>query len=142
MDRLSFSLKQLFVSMFLMSAGMAAISYAFRSLYPDSVECAAAKVLGAVAIILGALLLVTKQRRMRALILVLCGILAGFMVGGIISAIAIPGLGRRYLSSDERRLADIIGYASAAVGAIVGFIIAIRSAARSDKPSATEPTTK
>lgn len=126
-----FNLKQLFVSMFLMSAGMGAIAYSFRSLDGRSIECAAGKVLGVVVIIVGALLLVTKERRTKALIWVLGGILVGYFIGCIIATIAMPG--QRYRMGDEQQLVDIILYTSAALGALIGFTIVILSAARSNK---------
>jgi hypothetical protein len=122
----SFSLKQLFVSMFLMSAGMGVIAFSFRSLPWQSVECAAGKVLGAVAIILGAVLLVTKQRRTKALIWVLGGILIGIIIGSVITTIVDPSLNHRR----NRHLVETIGYISAAIGALIGFAIVVISAAR------------
>jgi hypothetical protein len=133
-----FSLKQLFISMFLISAGMAAISFAIRSLEPRSIECAAAKVLGAVTIVVGALLLVTKQRRTKALIWILGGALVGIIIGSVTTTIVNPSLNYRRNS----HLVETIGYISAAIGAIVGFAIVILSAARSNKLSAPDSTPK
>jgi hypothetical protein len=88
----TFSLKQLFVSVFLMSVGMAGITFAARYLERRSPEWATTTVLGAVVATIGVIMLVAKRRRTLALIWVLSSVLIGVGVGGVAAKNRHPGI--------------------------------------------------
>ena len=134
----SFSLKQVFLSVFWFSIGFGAIAFSFRdwplSLHPSNdwlaeflpVVQVVARVLGWALVCAGLIPLDSTQRRAKALILALCGGIPGAIIAAILmSAISPSGRGPAPITRATHAAIMLLGVA---IGSIASLAVGARFA--------------
>jgi hypothetical protein len=97
---------------------MGGLSYSLRVDRPGVIETTAL-VLGVVCIFGGVILLATRRRRMRILVLALCGTIPGGFLGALVAEAIDPHRHFKGQSTQEWFLADWMIYAGMALGALL-----------------------
>jgi len=132
-----FSVKQLLVSCALFCLGLSGIglylspiklplnsSYDFMATWLPIVK-SLALVTGMAVICLSVIPLVTRRRPMPILILMLLGIVAGLFIGSFIANTLDPNVRYRSATAAQIRMASIIGFSAAAMGALLPLAIIV-----------------
>lgn len=122
MKRPQYSLRQLFLAILLMAVGMGSVGFAHRSLEHRTLPWALGLVAGGVLIVFGAIVLITKHRRAKALMWVALGVAAGLMNGGLAIQILVPNFNQRYLTPAENHLVETIQNVAVFGGALTGYL--------------------